>query len=122
MTISKNCKPRRSLMTPNNQAPNKLAPNKLEIVADPAKPTIVTRRVVNAPRSLVYDAFTKPEHLARWMGPRTFPLVHCDNDVRVGGSWRFVHRAPDGQEIGFHGIYREVSPPQRIVRTFVFEP
>jgi uncharacterized protein YndB with AHSA1/START domain len=96
--------------------------NKLEIIAEPGKPTIVTRRVVDAPRSLVYDAFTKPEHLARWMGPRAFPLVHCENDVRVGGAWRFVHRGPDGQEIGFHGTYREVVPPQRIVRTFVFEP
>jgi uncharacterized protein YndB with AHSA1/START domain len=97
-----------------------VARNKLEIIADPGKPTIVTRRVVNAPRSLVYDAFTKPEQLKRWMGPRTFPLVHCENDLRVGGGYRFVHRGSDGQEFVFYGTYREIVPPERIVRTFVF--
>jgi uncharacterized protein YndB with AHSA1/START domain len=110
-----------SKLAPSKLAPSKLAPNKLEIIADPAEPTIVTRRVVNAPRSLVYDAFTKPEHLERWMGPRTFPIVRCESDLRVGGSWRFVHRAPDGQEVAFRGTYRELVPPERIVRTFVFE-
>jgi uncharacterized protein YndB with AHSA1/START domain len=109
-------------VTPNNPAPNNLAPNKLEIIADPAKPTIVTRRVVNAPRSLVFDAFTKPEHLKRWMGPRTFPMVLCESDLRVGGGYRFVHRGSDGQEVVFHGTYREIAPPERIVRTFVFGP
>jgi uncharacterized protein YndB with AHSA1/START domain len=101
---------------------SKLAPNKLEIIAEPGKPTIVTRRVVNAPRSLVFDAFTKPEHLKRWMGPRAFPMVHCESDLRVGGGYRFVHRGSDGQEVVFHGIYREIMPPERIVRTFVFGP
>jgi len=95
---------------------------KLEIIAEPGKPNFTTRRVVDAPRALVFDAFTKPEHLKRWMGPRTFPMVTCENDVRVGGRYRFVHRAPDGQEFGFHGEYREVVRPERIVRTFVFEP
>jgi uncharacterized protein YndB with AHSA1/START domain len=109
-------------LAPNNLAPNKLAPNKLEIIADPAKPTIVTRRVVNAPRALVFDAFTKPEHLKRWMGPRTFPMVHCESDLRVGGGYRFVHRGSEGQEVVFHGTYREIVPPERIVRTFVFGP
>jgi hypothetical protein len=55
--------------------------------------------VVNAPRSLVFDAFTKPEHLKRWMGPRAFPMVHCESDLRVGGG-----RGSDGQEVVFHGI------------------
>jgi uncharacterized protein YndB with AHSA1/START domain len=107
-------------LAPNNLAPSKPAPSKLEIVADTAKPTIVTRRVVNAPRALVFDAFTKPEHIKRWMGPRTFPMVHCESDLRVGGGYRFVHRGADGQEVVFHGTYREIVPPERIVRTFVF--
>jgi hypothetical protein len=59
--------------------------------------------VVNAPRSLVFDAFTKPEHPKRWMGPRAFPMVHCESDLRVGGGYRFVHRGSDGQEVVFHG-------------------
>lgn len=96
--------------------------NELEIIAAPDQPTIVTRRVVNAPRSLVFEAFTKPEHLKRWLGPRALTMVLCESDLRVGGSYRFVHRTPDGQEFGFHGTYREIVVPERVVRTFVFEP
>jgi uncharacterized protein YndB with AHSA1/START domain len=96
--------------------------NKLEIVADPAKPTIVTRRVVAAPRALVFDTFTKPEHLKRWMSPRTVTMVTCDIDLRVGGKWRMVHRTADGQEFGLRGEFREIVRPARLVRTFVFEP
>jgi uncharacterized protein YndB with AHSA1/START domain len=96
--------------------------NKLEIVAEPGKPTIVTRRVVAAPRALVFDTFTKPEHLRRWMRPRALTMVVCDSDLRVGGAWRMVYRAPDGQEVGFRGEFREIVRPERIVRTFVFEP
>jgi uncharacterized protein YndB with AHSA1/START domain len=94
---------------------------KLELVAEPGKPTIVTRRVVHAPRSLVFDAFTKPEHLKRWMKPFTLTMVVCECDLRVGGGWRMVYRTPDGQEFGFHGEFREIVRPERIVRTFVFE-
>ena len=99
-----------------------MAESKLEIVAEPGKPTIVTRRVVAAPRALVFDAFTKPEHLRRWMGPRALAMVSCASDLRVGGAWRMVYRSPDGKELGFHGEFREIVRPERIVRTFVFEP
>jgi len=70
----------------------------------------------------VFEAFTKPEHLKRWMGPCNLTMVVCDSDFRVGGRYRFVMRAPDGQEAAFHGEFREIVPPERIVRTFVFEP
>jgi uncharacterized protein YndB with AHSA1/START domain len=99
-----------------------VAASKLEIVAEPDKPTIVTRRVVNAPRSLVFEAFTKPEHLKRWMGPRSLAMTVCEIDLHVGGRWRMVHRTPEGQEFGLHGEFREIVRPERIVRTFVFEP
>jgi len=95
---------------------------KLEIVAEPGKTTILTRRVVDAPRALVFDAFTKPEHLRHWMGPRTLTMVVCESDLRVGGRWRMVHRSPDGQEFALHGEFREIVRPERLVRTFVFEP
>ena len=49
-------------------------------------------------------------------------MVLCEQDLRVGGGWRFVHRTPDGQEFGFHGKFLELDPPGRLVRTFVFEP
>jgi uncharacterized protein YndB with AHSA1/START domain len=95
---------------------------RLEIIAEPGKLDIITRRVVDAPRALVFEVFTKPEHLQRWMGPRALAMVSCESDLRVGGRYRFVHRAPDGQEFAFSGEYREIVPPERLVRTFVFEP
>jgi uncharacterized protein YndB with AHSA1/START domain len=94
---------------------------KLEVTADPSKPTIVTRRVVDAPRALVFDCWTKPEHMRRWLGPRALTMVSCEVDLRVGGSYRYVHRAPDGQEYAFRGEYREIVRPERLVATFVFE-
>ena len=96
--------------------------NKLEIIAEPGKTSFTTTRVVDAPRALVFEAFTKCEHLKRWMGPKNLTMVSCDTDLRPGGRYRFVFRAPDGNEVGFSGEFREVVRPERIVRTFVFEP
>ena len=95
---------------------------KLEIIAEPGKTSFTTRRTVDAPRSLVFDAFTKCEHLKQWMGPRNLRMASCQTDLRVGGRYRFVFRTPDGSDVGFSGEYKEVAPPKRIVRTFVFEP
>jgi len=83
---------------------------------------IVMTREFHAPRRLIYEAFTQPEHLKRWWGPRYLELAVCEVDLRVGGAWRFVQRAPDGQEFGFRGVYREIAPPERLVYTFIFEP
>jgi uncharacterized protein YndB with AHSA1/START domain len=94
---------------------------KLEVIADPDKPTILTRRVLDAPRALVFEAWTKPEHLKRWLGPRELTWVVCEVDLRVGGGYRWVQRAPDGNEYAFHGEYREIVRPERIVSTFVFD-
>jgi uncharacterized protein YndB with AHSA1/START domain len=94
---------------------------RLEIIAEPGRPNFSTRRVVNAARALVFDAFTRPEHLKRWMGPRMLTMVSCESDLRAGGRYRFVHRAPEGQEFAFSGKYLEVVRPEHIVRTFVFE-
>lgn len=96
--------------------------NTLEIIAEPGKTSFTTTRVVDAPRALVFEAFTKCEHLKRWMGPKNLTMVSCDTDLRPGGRYRFVFRAPDGNEVGFSGEFREVVTPSRIVRTFVFEP
>ena len=78
-------------------------------------------RVFRAPRQLVHDAFSKPELLTRWFGPRGWSLVTCEMDVRVGGSFRFVLRTPDGRELGMRGVYRELSAPERSVHTESFE-
>jgi uncharacterized protein YndB with AHSA1/START domain len=82
---------------------------------------IVLRRVFDAPRRLVFEACTKPEHLACWWGPRRFTLQACEMDLRPGGAWRFVQRGPDGNAYAFRGVYREIVPPERLVYTFEFE-
>jgi uncharacterized protein YndB with AHSA1/START domain len=97
-----------------------MSQNQLEIVVDPVEPIITTRRVVNAPRALVWDCFTKPEHLRRWKGPKGFEMLVCECDVRPGGTWRVRYRRPNGDEFGFHGEFREVVAPERFVRTFRF--
>ena len=75
-------------------------------------------RVFDAPRRLVWEAISQPEHLTRWWGPRRSTMVSCDLDFRSGGSFRFVLRGPDGNEHAFWGEIREVVPPERVVRTF----
>src|SRR3972149_8611178 len=74
---------------------------KNSIVVEPGKPAIVLARVFDAPRRLVFEAWTKPEHLMRLWGPRDLTLSLCEVDLRPGGAWRFVLRAPDGNDYGF---------------------
>ncbi len=93
----------------------------LEIIAEPGKPTITTRRVVDAPRELVFDVLTDPQHIKRWMGPAALEMVSGESDLRVGGKYRYVYRAPDGMEFAFSGIYKEIDRPTKAVRTYVFE-
>jgi uncharacterized protein YndB with AHSA1/START domain len=64
---------------------------------------------------------TRPEHVARWWGPRRITLTACEMDLRPGGAWRFVFRSPDGQEHTFKGEYREIAPPERVVQTFIYD-
>jgi uncharacterized protein YndB with AHSA1/START domain len=87
----------------------------------PAEREIVTERVFDAPRERVFATYTDPALIPQWWGPRRMTTAVDQMDVRPGGSWRFVMREPDGQEIGFKGIYREVAPPERIVQTFEWE-
>ena len=87
----------------------------------PTDREIVLTRVFDAPRRLVFEALTRPEHVARWWGWRTSRMLVCEMDLRPGGAWRFVQRGPDGKEFAFRGVYREIVPPERIVNTFEFE-
>ena len=82
---------------------------------------VVMTRVFDAPRQLVFDAFSKPELLQRWFGPRGWSLVVCEVDFRVGGGFRFVLRGPDGREMGMRGVYRELVPPERSVHMESFD-
>ena len=83
---------------------------------------IVMTRIFNAPRRLVFDAWTKPELLMRWFGgPREWSLTVCEIDLRVGGAYRFVTTRTDGQEMGWGGVYREIAAPERLVFTEKFD-
>jgi uncharacterized protein YndB with AHSA1/START domain len=90
-------------------------------VTTPSDREIVMTREFDAPRELVFEAHTSCEHMSRWWGPRKYEFASCEIDFRPGGKWRIVHRGPDGEEYGFHGEYREIVPPERIVWTFEFE-
>jgi uncharacterized protein YndB with AHSA1/START domain len=90
-------------------------------VTTPTDREIVLTRVFDARRDMVWDAFTKPELLKRWFGPRGWELVVCEVDLRVGGGFRFVLRGPDGREMGMRGVYREIVAPERSVHMESFD-
>lgn len=84
----------------------------------PSDTEVVVTRFVEAPIEQVFDAWTKPEYVTRWMlGPDGWTMPVCEIDLRPGGAWRFVWRSPDGREMGMEGEYREVSRPDRLVST-----
>jgi uncharacterized protein YndB with AHSA1/START domain len=93
---------------------------RLTIDVPSGEPAVIFQRFIDAPPELVFAVWTEPEHLHHWWGPRQLELAVCESDPRAGGSYRFVQRAPDGQEHTFHGVYREVDRPHRLVRTFVY--
>jgi len=78
-------------------------------------------RVFDAPRELVFGAWSDPAHLVRWWGPNGFTLPGCEMDFRPGGAYSFVMRGPDGQDYPFHGVYREIVEPERIVFTAIID-
>jgi uncharacterized protein YndB with AHSA1/START domain len=83
---------------------------------------IVMTRVFDAPRRLVFDAFTKPELLKRWLtGPPGWALAVCEIDLRVGGALRYLWHGPAGEQMGMRGVFREITPPDRIVGTEKFD-
>jgi uncharacterized protein YndB with AHSA1/START domain len=91
------------------------------MVTTPTDREIVVTRVFDAPRRLVFDAWTKPELLKRWFGARGWNLVVCEVDLRVNGTWRFLSRGPDGTDMGQCGVYRVIQPPDRLVYTELFD-
>ena len=91
-------------------------------VTTPSDQEIRLTRLFDAPRRLVFEAMTKPEHVERWWGRlgEGYSVPVCEIDLRVGGKWRFVNRHPKG-EVAFYGEYREITPPSRLVFTEIFE-
>ena len=87
----------------------------------PADDQILVTRQFDAPRRLVWEAWTTPELVKRWWHARRGEVTVAEIDLRVGGRWRSVMIANDGTEVAFHGEYREIVPTERIVSTEVFE-
>ena len=84
----------------------------------PSDRETVMTRVVDAPRRLVFEAWTNLEHLPHWLlGPSGWTMPVCEIDLRPGGSWHFVWRRSDGTEMGMRGVYKEIAPPGRLVST-----
>ena len=85
--------------------------------ADPAL-DLVLERVVDVPRERVWAAWTQPEHLKRWWGPRRTTMTHCEIDLRPGGAWRYVLRDDEsGRVDAWSGVYKEIAAPERVVYT-----
>jgi uncharacterized protein YndB with AHSA1/START domain len=87
----------------------------------PTDEQILITREFDAPRHLVYKAWTTPELVKRWWGARRGEVTIAEIDLRVGGTWRYVMVADGGLEVAFHGEYREIVPNERIVSTEVYE-
>ena len=98
--------------TTKNQANLEVRPGSLDL--------IVTREF-DAPRDLVFRAFTEPELFVQWMGPRRLKIELDTFEPRNGGSWRYINTDTDGSTFGFHGVFHEILAPQRIIQTFEFE-
>ena len=92
--------------------------NTTTIIAEPGKQEMIITREFDAPRELVFKAFTDPELYVQWLGPRRLTMRLDTFEPRSGGRWRYLHKDQSGNEFGFHGVYHEVLAPERIIDTF----
>ena len=90
-------------------------------VTKPSDREIAMARTFDAPRELVFEAWTKPDMVKRWLGTAGWPMAACEIDLKVGGAFRYVWRNADGAEMGVGGVYREIVRPERIVHTELFD-
>lgn len=93
-------------------------------VTTPSDREIEITRLFDAPRHLVFEAMTRPEHVKEWWGRlgEGYTVPICEIDLRPGGRWRFVNQTPKGDAAEFYGEYREIAPPERMVFTEIFAP
>ena len=94
---------------------------KLKVVAEPGNHAILMTRDFDAPRELVFRAFTDPTLIPQWWGPKKYMTIVDKMEVKKGGIWRYVQRSTDGNEFAFHGVYHQITPPERVVNTVEFE-
>jgi uncharacterized protein YndB with AHSA1/START domain len=92
-----------------------------KITAEPGVPQILMTREFDAPRDLLFRAFTEPELLVQWLGPRKYTMTIDRYEVRDGGTWRYVHTDDAGNAYGFHGVFHGTPSPENMVQTFEFE-
>jgi len=92
-----------------------------DAAAATAERELVITRIIDAPRALVFKAWTQPEHVARWWGPQGYITTFCAMDIRPGGAYRVCMRSPQGTDHWKRGTFREIEPPERIVFTFAWE-
>jgi uncharacterized protein YndB with AHSA1/START domain len=90
-------------------------------ITTPSDREVVVSRTFDAPRTLVFEAYTQPELLQRWYGAPGRSLVVCEVDLRVGGAYRFLWQGPGRKDVGMRGVHREVVRPERLVRTETWE-
>ena len=94
---------------------------KTNITAEPGRLEIVMTREFDAPRELVFKAFTDPRLYAKWVGPRDYTMILEKFEPREGGVWRYIQQDKDGNQYAFHGVYHEVTAPERIIGTFEYD-
>lgn len=94
---------------------------KTNYVAEPGRHDIIITRTFDAPRDLVFRAYTDPDLVAQWWGTDSL-TTHIDKlDVKPGGLWRFVQKGQDGEEYAFKGVYHDITPSERVIQTFEWE-
>src|SRR5689334_1131425 len=95
--------------------------NQTKVIAEPGKQELFIIREFDAPRDLVFKAFTDPKLLVQWVGPRELTMKIDKFNAKSGGNWRYTSSDSKGNEFGFHGVLHEVLAPERIIQTFEFE-
>ncbi|MGB7994055.1 SRPBCC family protein [Methanoregula sp.] len=94
---------------------------KTRFAAEPGKKEIVISHVFDAPRERVFRTITDPHFIPLWWGPKRLTTTVDKMDVQPGGTWRFIQRDTEDNTYAFHGVYREIVPPERLVSTFEYE-
>jgi uncharacterized protein YndB with AHSA1/START domain len=92
-----------------------------DLAVPPGKQEIILTWTFDAPRALVFKAFTDPDLIPKWWGPASTSTIVDKMDVKPGGIWRFINRDAEGNENGFHGVYHDIVAPERLVYTFEWE-
>jgi uncharacterized protein YndB with AHSA1/START domain len=95
--------------------------SELQVIAEPGVPQVIVIREFEAPRELLFRAYTEPDLVARWLGPAGLELIVNQLDPQHGGRWRWTHYDADGKGYVFHGLYHGTPTPERIVQTYEFD-